>query len=102
MRLANQEPKVFLDAMVFRDAEHGFVFGDSVDGHFFILTTANGGDAWERVPIDRLPPALEGEGAFAASGTNLAVVGQHIWIGTTKSRVLHSADEGKTWQQLSS
>ena len=43
------------------------------------------------------PPALPGEGAFAASGTNVAVHGTHIWIGTTASRVLHSADAGRTW-----
>jgi photosystem II stability/assembly factor-like uncharacterized protein len=40
------------------------------------------------------------EGAFAASGTNVAVLGSHIWFGTgaaAKSRVLHSSDHGATW-----
>jgi len=43
-------------------------------------------------------PALPGEGAFAASGTNVAVSGaNHVWIGTTASRVLRSADGGRSW-----
>ena len=75
LQFANTDPKVFLDAMAFRDADHGFAFSDSVDGQFVILATANGGTTWNRVPANRLPPALPGEGAFAASGTNVAVVG---------------------------
>jgi photosystem II stability/assembly factor-like uncharacterized protein len=97
LQLANKDPKVFFDAMVFRDANHGFLFSDSVDGGFFVVTTADGGETWERVPTNRLPPAVNGEGAFAASGTNVAASGQHVWIGTTASRVLHSKDEGRTW-----
>ena len=97
LQFANTDPKVFLDAMAFRDADHGFAFSDSVDGQFVILATSNGGTTWERVPADRLPPALPGEGAFAASGTNVAVLGANVWIGTTASRVLRSADGGRTW-----
>lgn len=98
----NTDPKVFLDAMTFRDANHGFAFSDSVDGQFVILRTSNGGAAWERVPADALPPALDGEGAFAGSGTNIAVVGSRIWIGTTASRVLQSHDDGRTWTVVTS
>ncbi|MGE0866814.1 MAG: WD40/YVTN/BNR-like repeat-containing protein, partial [Vicinamibacterales bacterium] len=97
LQFANTDPKVFLDAMAFRDADRGFAFSDSVDGRFVILATSNGGSAWERIPADRLPAALPDEGAFAASGTNVAVVGSSVWIGTTKSRVLRSTDEGRSW-----
>lgn len=97
LQFANTDPKVFLDAMAFRDAEHGFAFSDSVDGQFVILATTNGGASWERIPADRLPPALPGEGAFAASGTNVAVIGANVWIGTTASRVLRSTDSGRSW-----
>jgi photosystem II stability/assembly factor-like uncharacterized protein len=49
-----------------------------------------------------LPSALENEGAFAASGTNIAVFGQgHAWIGTgaaAKARVLRTTDRGRTWK----
>jgi photosystem II stability/assembly factor-like uncharacterized protein len=89
---------VFLDAMAFWDADRGIAFSDSVDGRFVILTTIDGGRSWERVPADRLPPALPGEGAFAASGTNVAMFGHdQVWIGTTASRVLRSSDGGRTW-----
>jgi photosystem II stability/assembly factor-like uncharacterized protein len=97
LQFANTDPKVFLDAMTFRDETHGIAFSDSVDGAFVILTTTNG-RTWERMPADRLPPALAGEGAFAASGTNVAMYGpSHIWIGTTAARVLRSSDAGRTW-----
>ena len=98
----NEDPKVFLDAMTFWDADNGIAFGDSVSGQFYILTTADGGRSWSRVPQSALPPALENEGAFAASGTNIAVFGKsHAWIGTgaaAKSRVLRTSDRGRTWQ----
>jgi photosystem II stability/assembly factor-like uncharacterized protein len=98
LQFANTDPKVFLDAMAFRDANHGAAFSDSVDGRFVILTTTDGGRAWNRVPADRLPAALPGEGAFAASGTNVAVHGSTaIWIGTTAGRVLRSSDGGRSW-----
>jgi photosystem II stability/assembly factor-like uncharacterized protein len=97
LQFTNHDPGVFLDAMAFVDAAHGVAFSDSMDGRFVVFMTADGGAQWTRVPADRLPPALPGEGAFAASGTNVAVHGPHIWIGTTASRVLHSADSGRTW-----
>ena len=97
-----EDPKAFLDAMTFWDTNHGIVFGDAVDLHFYILTTDDGGHTWSRVPTTNLPPAQGNEGAFAASGTNIAVVGKsHAWIGTggaAKSRVLRTADRGRTWQ----
>ena len=102
MQFKNDDPKAFLDAMSFWDANNGIVFGDSVDGKLYILLTDNGGRTWSRVPTAGLPPALENEGAFAASGTNIAVFGKtQAWIGTgagSKARVLRTADRGRTWQ----
>ncbi|HEX5216431.1 MAG TPA: hypothetical protein VFV98_13285 [Vicinamibacterales bacterium] len=94
------EEKIFLDAMTFSDANRGIVLGDSIDGRFFFMTTDNGGARWIPVPVDRLPAALPNEGFFAASGTNVAALGDHIWIGTgaaAKARVLRSADRGLSW-----
>jgi photosystem II stability/assembly factor-like uncharacterized protein len=97
-RFRNADPKAFFDAIAFGDAEHGVAFSDSVDGRFVVRTTADGGRTWNSVPPERLPPALPEEGAFAASGTNVAMLGSdRIWIGTSKSRVLRSADGGRTW-----
>jgi photosystem II stability/assembly factor-like uncharacterized protein len=102
LQFKNEDPKVFVDAMTFWDGNHGIAFGDSVDLRFYILTTDDGGHTWSRVPTANLPPAQGNEGAFAASGTNVAVVGKsHAWIGTgaaAKSRVLRTADRGRTWQ----
>ena len=102
LQFRNEDPKAFLDAMSFWDANHGIVIGDSVDGKFYILTTANGGRDWSRVPPDTLPAALENEGAFAASGTNIAVYGKgSAWIGlgaSARARVLRTTDGGRSWK----
>ena len=98
LQLANHDPKIFLDSMAFWDRDRGVAFSDSADGTFVVFTTIDGGRAWKRVPANRLPPALDGEGAFAASGTNVAIIGRdRVWIGTTAGRVLHSDDAGKAW-----
>ncbi len=97
-RFVNTDPQAFFDAMTFADADHGVAVSDSVDGRFVILLTANGGRTWTPVPAANLPPALPGEGAFAASGTNVAMSGpQHVWFATTKSRVVRSTDGGRSW-----
>lgn len=102
LQFKNEDPKAFYDAMSFWGRNHGIVMGDSIDGKFCIMTTENGGKAWVRVPANVLPPALENEGAFAASGTNIALFGtNHAWIGTgagAKSRVLSTTDRGRTWR----
>jgi len=101
LQFTNTDADAFFDAMAFWDADHGIAVSDSVKGAFVIITTGDGGRSWNRVPADRLPPALENEGAFAASGTNVTVFGTaHAWFGTgaaARSRVLHTADRGKTW-----
>lgn len=97
----NQDPKGFLDAMAFWDATHGVAVGDSVNGAFSILLTADGGKTWTPAPPAGLPPALPGEGAFAGSGTNVSVYGANdAWFATgaaAKARVLHTRDRGRTW-----
>jgi photosystem II stability/assembly factor-like uncharacterized protein len=97
LQFRNGDPKAFFDAMAFRDARAGWAFSDSVDHAFVILRTEDGGANWSRVPADGLPAALADEGAYAASGTNVAVRGDRVWIGTTASRVLRSEDSGRSW-----
>ena len=102
LQFKNDNPKAFYDAMSFWDPNHGIVIGDSIDGQFCIMTTENGGRSWVRVAANDLPLALENEGAFAASGTNIALFGKsHAWIGTgagAKARVLRTTDRGRTWK----
>ena len=101
LQFTNQEEKGFFDAMAFWDARRGVVMGDSIAGRFDILRTDDGGRTWARVDAKKLPPALANEGAFAGSGTNVAVLaGGHAWIGTgagPRCRVLHTKDFGATW-----
>jgi photosystem II stability/assembly factor-like uncharacterized protein len=98
LQFTNHDPKAFYDAMAFWDASRGVALSDSVDGAFVIAMTTDGGRQWTRIPAAGLPPARAGEGAFAASGTNVAVLGSRdVWIGTTAGRVLHSSDAGRTW-----
>jgi photosystem II stability/assembly factor-like uncharacterized protein len=97
----NRDPKGFLDALAFWDADHGIALGDPINGRFMILTTDDGGVSWQREPGAALPPVIEGEGAFAASGTCLVVQGkQNVWFGTgggKVSRVFRSVDRGRSW-----
>jgi photosystem II stability/assembly factor-like uncharacterized protein len=94
----NRDPKAFLDAMAFWDERHGVAVSDSVEGRFVILLTQDAGRHWTRVPAEFLPEALPNEGAFAASGTNVAVHAKDLaWFATTAGRVLPTRDRGGTW-----
>jgi photosystem II stability/assembly factor-like uncharacterized protein len=96
LQFRNDDPRAFYDAMAFRDARTGFAVSDSVDGKLIVITTTDGGAHWSPI-ASGLPPALEGEGAFAASGTNVALGRSRVWIGTNASRVVRSTDNGRTW-----
>jgi len=102
LQFTNDDEEAFYDAMAFWDASSGVVVSDSVGGRFVVRVTEDGGRTWNRVPADRLPPALPNEGYFAASGTNVAVFGTtHVWLGTgaaSTARVLRSDDRGRTWR----
>ncbi|HJV90922.1 MAG TPA: alpha/beta hydrolase [Holophagaceae bacterium] len=100
LQFTNTDPASFLDALAFWDATHGIALGDVLQGRFQLLTTDDGGATWTPAG-SALPPALEGEGAFAASGTCLITAGtRDAWFvtgGAKVSRVYHSTDRGRTW-----
>ena len=90
----------FFDAIRFFDPKHGIVMSDPVDGRFLLVTTNDGGETWQEVPAERLPPCLPGERAYAASGSGIATFGRHVWFvsgGAATARVFHSTDRGTTW-----
>lgn len=97
----NLSKGAFLDGMAFFNSRHGLAVGDPMGGRFVILETQDGGQSWARIPDAGLPPALPGDGAFAASGTSLVTCGpRDAWLGTggaAKARVFHSSDAGRTW-----
>ena len=88
---------VFYDAMTFWNDLEGIAVGDSVNGCFSILITRDGGSTWNKLSCDVLPEAIKGEGAFAASNTNIKTIGDMTWIATTK-RILFSPNKGNTWE----
>lgn len=101
LQFVNDEPEAFYDCMSFWGPENGIAFSDAVDTTFPIIITSDGGATWSRVPASSLPPALPGEGSFAASGTCLVTHGDSTaWFGTgasTTARVFKTTDRGKTW-----
>ena len=97
----NQEEQGFFDCMDFWDENNGIAFSDSFEGSFYLITTSDGGTTWTRIDPAVLPPALEGEGSFAASGTCLITEGsQTAYVGTGAggaARVMKTTDRGATW-----
>ena len=91
----NPDAGGFWDAIAFWDGRRGILAGDAVNGEIALFTTADGGRKWTR---QKTPAALEGEGAFAAGNSSLALRGKgEAWFGSSGSRVFHSPDGGKTW-----
>ena len=101
LQFTNHEPKGFFDCMAFWDRNRGIALGDPVEGKFELITTTDGGAHWKAASPAGLPPAIDGEGAFAASGTCIAVQGKkNVWFATggKVARVIRSSDAGKTWE----
>ena len=99
LQFTNHEPKGFFDCIAFSDPKYGFVVGDPVNGKFQILRTRNGGRTWQYLDRKKLPAALDGEGAFAASNSCITTYSQNVWFATggAAARVFHSPDGGETW-----
>ena len=97
----NEEPEAFYDCFGFWDAEAGIAFSDAVEGAFPLMVTEDGGATWTRVPPEALPPALPGDGSFAASGTCLTTLGDSTALFGTgngpRARVFRTTDRGRTW-----
>lgn len=102
LQFTNHNTKAFFDAFAFWDARTGVAMSDPVDGRFILIKTTDGGATWKELPPDNLPPALDGEAAFAASGTCIAAQGnQNVWFGTgggAVARVFRSTDGGNSWK----
>ena len=105
LQFTNKNPKGFFDCMAFWDRDRGIAVGDPVADNsgklkFELIATEDAGKNWKPIPSDLLPPAVEGEGAFAASGTCIATQGEaHVWFATggKVARVFRSTNAGKTW-----
>jgi photosystem II stability/assembly factor-like uncharacterized protein len=102
LQFTNHDPSGFLDCMAFfPDQRHGLVVGDPVNGKFQILLTDNAGATWHYADARKMPAALPGEGAFAASNSCLATQGKkNAWFvtGGAAARVFRSSDGGESWK----
>jgi len=78
LQFTNKNPKGFFDSMLFWDPKHGVVLGDPIpddSGHLkFELLLTDDGQTWRQIPPAQLPAAIEGEGAFAASNSCIAIL----------------------------
>ena len=93
-------PKVFYDSMAFWNDTEGIAIGDPTDDCMSVIITRDAGQTWNKLSCDVLPEANDGEAAFAASDTNIAIVGDKTWVATggKSSRILFSPDKGETWK----
>jgi photosystem II stability/assembly factor-like uncharacterized protein len=102
LQFQSADPAAFFDAIAFWDEKNGIALGDPVKGLFQLLATTDGGTNWKPLAATTLPPALSGEGAFAASGTCLVTHGESdVWFATGSAktaRVFHSKDRGQNWE----
>jgi len=92
--------KAFYDSMDFWNEQEGIAIGDPTDGCLSVVVTRDGGETWDKLSCDILPKIKNGEAAFAASDTNIKIVGNHTWIATggKASRIFYSSDKGNTWE----
>ena len=101
-QFANTDSSAFYDCFAFWDAGRGVAFSDAVAGRFIVRITEDGGTHWTLVPEQALPPALAGEGGFAASGACVVTLAERFaWIGTgaaDTARVLATTDGGRSWR----
>ena len=99
LQYADKRKEFFLDALVCSSQTECFAIGDPIDGKFVIVRTQDG-EKWEQLPTGQMPAALPDEGAFAASGTCLAVLDDrniYFVTGGPAARLFHSSDAGYSW-----
>lgn len=90
----------FYDAMNFWNDQEGIAIGDPIEDCMSVIITRDGGHTWSKMSCDILPKTKDGEAAFAASNSNITIVGDQTWVATggKASRVMYSPDKGKTWE----
>jgi len=96
----------FFDCMAFWNRMRGIILGDTdpTTNRFNIYLTDNGGESWSRISENAIPPSLENEAAFAASGSCAIAYGELdacFVTGRFNARAFHTHDGGKSWQVTS-
>jgi photosystem II stability/assembly factor-like uncharacterized protein len=99
LQYSDDRKEFFLDTIACLSEKVCLTLGDPIDGKFVLLKTSDG-EHWNPLPTDNMSPALGGEGAFAASNSCLALLGdEEIFFATggPAARIFHSTDGGITW-----
>ena len=97
---SNDQKGIFFDGMDFMNTKKGIAFSDPIDGKIFLIKTENGGKTWKQIDPSKIPPALDGEAGYAASGTGIVFQENNVWIATgggARARILKSIDAGENW-----
>jgi photosystem II stability/assembly factor-like uncharacterized protein len=100
LAFVNDDPAAFYDCMDFYPGGRvGLALSDPVGGRFRIAATYDSGRSWHVLSNRGMPDAVEGEFAFAASGTCLVISGHDAWFasGGGAARVFRSRDGGRKW-----
>jgi photosystem II stability/assembly factor-like uncharacterized protein len=100
LSFVNHDPSAFYDCLdMFPDGRHGLALSDPVAGRFRILGTTDGGRSWKVRPGTGMPPAVDGELAFATGRCLRTSTHGQAWFGTgfAAARMFHSTDRGRTW-----
>lgn len=97
----NRNGNAFYDCMAFSKDGVGLAMSDPVNGRFRLVTSPDRGQTWHLLIPQQMPMAMEGEFAFAASGTCIIPgPGHQFWMatgGVDKPRVFHTDDAGLNW-----
>ena len=99
----NDSNGVFFNSAHFRSSKEAIALGDAMDGKFLIVKTNDGGDNWTELETNSRPDAIEGEGIFSASGSNIAMPDENkimFVTGCTAARVFISTDKGANWSYV--
>ena len=99
----NDNEEVFFNAAYFRNQKEAIALSDPIGGKFFLVRTSDGGDSWQELSKENLPEAIEGEGVFSASGSNIAMPEENkimFVTGCTAARVFISCDNGTSWNYV--
>ena len=99
LQFTNREDAAFYDALACWDRKNCIAMSDPVDGFYRLLETRNGVD-WTIIDTEKMDKAMQGEAAFAASGTCLIAVGRNtvfLVTGGSDARVFRSDDRGWSW-----
>lgn len=93
------DPKIFFDSLAFFDKENGIAMGDPTADCLSVIKTIDAGKTWTKISCKELPKVIDGEAAFAASNSNIAMYKNNVWMvtGGAKARVFKSKDYGETW-----